>query len=259
MSENPPAIEMRGVDVGAMRDQTLTIVENVTWSVAPGEFWVLAGPQRSGKSDLLMLAAGLMGPVKGRYEFFGNRMPLFDEAQLGERLRLGFVFENGGLFRHLTIAENLALPLRYHGRMTDGATEEAVGKLLELTGLTPLAGQAPAHVGRSWLKRAGLARALALQPGVLLLDNPLGGLDARHARWWLGFLDELRRGHEWAGGKPMTLVVTADDLRPWRGGARRFALLKEKKFIPLGAWSEVENARDPAVEELLAAPLELAS
>ncbi|MBU6411626.1 MAG: hypothetical protein KGR98_14675, partial [Verrucomicrobia bacterium] len=76
MSENPPAIEMRGVDVGAMRDQTLTIVENVTWSVAPGEFWVLAGPQRSGKSDLLMLAAGLMGPVKGRYEFFGNRMPL---------------------------------------------------------------------------------------------------------------------------------------------------------------------------------------
>ena len=67
----PPVIEMCGADVGAMRDQTLTVVADVNWAVAPGEFWVVAGQQQSGKSDLLMLAAGLMTPVRGSCRVFG--------------------------------------------------------------------------------------------------------------------------------------------------------------------------------------------
>jgi ABC-type transporter Mla maintaining outer membrane lipid asymmetry ATPase subunit MlaF len=93
----------------------------------------------------------------------------------------------------------------------------------------------------------------------LLLDNPLAGLGARHLQWWLRFLDQLSRGHEHFGSKPMTIVATADDLRPWQNARRKFALLRDKKFIPLGSWNEVETANDPVVKELLAVPVELAS
>ena len=74
----PPAIEMRGVAVNSMKDQSVTVAEDVEWSVAAGEFWVLAGPQRSGKSDLLMLTGGLMSPLRGAYRFFGEAMPIFE-------------------------------------------------------------------------------------------------------------------------------------------------------------------------------------
>ncbi len=258
MSENQhiPAIEMRGVSVGAMRDASFTVVEDVDWTVGPGEFWVIAGQQHSGKSDFLMMAAGLMPPVNGSYKFFGTEVEMFDEARLADRLRLGFVFENGQLFNQLTIAENIALPLRYHKNLAAAETGRGVEGLLELMELAPLADVTPANVSANWLQRAALARALALKPEVLLLDNPFGELDARHGQWWLRFLDQLSRGHEHFGSKPMTIVATADDLRPWQNTRRKFALLRDKKFIPLGAWNEVEMANDPIVKDLLAIQVE---
>jgi ABC-type transporter Mla maintaining outer membrane lipid asymmetry ATPase subunit MlaF len=258
MSENQhiPAIEMRGVSVGAMRDASFTVVEDVDWTVGPGEFWVIAGQQHSGKSDFLMMAAGLMPPVNGSYKFFGTEVEMFDEARLADRLRLGFVFENGQLFNQLTIAENIALPLRYHKNLAAAEIARGVEGLLELMELAPLADVTPANVSANWLQRAALARALALKPEVLLLDNPFGELDARHGQWWLRFLDQLSRGHEHFGSKPMTIVATADDLRPWQNTRRKFALLRDKKFIPLGAWNEVEMANDPIVKDLLAIQVE---
>ena len=257
MSDAPPnpatpAIEMRGVAVSSMKDPGVTVAEEVNWSVAPGEFWVVAGPQRSGKSDFLMLAGGLMAPASGRYWLFGGEMPIFEDARLPERLRLGFVFDGGQLFNHMTIAENVALPLRYHHNLTSAEAEPQVRAMLELTELAPLADITPGSVARNWQKRAGLARALALKPDVLLLDNPLGGLDARHTLWWLNFLGQLSRGHSLTEGRPTTLVVTTDDLRPWKSSSRRFALLKDKRFAALGAWPDLERATDPAVRELLA-------
>jgi ABC-type transporter Mla maintaining outer membrane lipid asymmetry ATPase subunit MlaF len=123
MSENQnlPAIEMRGVNVAAMRDASSFIVEDVNWSVAAGEFWVIAGQEHSGKSDLLMLAAGLMPPAAGSCKFFGNDTKNFGEAELAERLRVGFVFQGGHLFNQLTIAENVALPLQYQKNLTPDA------------------------------------------------------------------------------------------------------------------------------------------
>ena len=258
MSENQniPAIEMRGVSVAAMRDASFTVVEDVNWSVAAGEFWVIAGQEHSGKSDLLMLAAGLMPPVAGSYWLFGNDTKNFGEAELAERLRVGFVFQGGQLFNQLTIAENVALPLRYQKNLTPDAAAPEVNELLELMELSPLADVTPSNIAANWRQRAALARALILKPEILLLDNPLAGLGARHLHWWLRFLDQLSRGHEQFGGGPMTLVVTADDLRPWQNARRKFALLRDKKFIPLGSWNEVETANDPVVKELLAVPVE---
>ena len=250
----PPVIEMCGADVGAMRDQTLTVVADVNWAVAPGEFWVVAGQQQSGKSDLLMLAAGLMTPVRGSCRVFGCDTKNFGEAQIAERLRVGLVFAGGQLFHPLTVAENVALPLRYQKNLSAAAVACDVATLLELLELTPFADVLPANLTAKWRQRAALARALILQPELLLLDNPLGGLGGRHRQWLLNFLDQLGRGHEFFGGRPLTIVASTDDLRPWRDARKKFAVLHEQKFSVAGGWNELAADHPHAVKELLDEP-----
>ncbi len=253
---NPAVVEMRDASVTTLRDTTLAVLENVDWSVLPGEFWVVAGPPQSGKSDLLMTAAGLLLPARGNCRVFGCETNAFGEAQLAERLRVGLVFAGGQLFSQLTVTENVALPLRYQKNLSTAEAARPVEVLLEMLELTPFADRTPANLAAQWRSRAALARALILKPELLLLDNPLAGLGARARQWLLTFLDQLWRGHEWFGGQPMTLIASTDDFRPWRHAGRKFAVLDEKKFSTLGAWSAVEAARSHAVKELLAEPLE---
>ena len=252
---NQPAIELRGVSIGAMRDVSFIVVAGVDWTVAPGDFWVIAGQQQSGKSDLLMLTAGLVAPVEGSCRIFGRDTRTFGEAELPERLRVGLVFEGGQLFNQLTIRENVALPLQYHRNLSAGTAAAEIQPLLELMELAPLADITPANVSGNWLQRAALARALVLKPELLLLDSPLGRLDARHQQWWLRFLDRLWRGHDWLGSRPLTLVATTDDLRPWQNAQLKFGLLHDKKFSARGSWDDMEASNDPLGKELQAVPI----
>jgi ABC-type transporter Mla maintaining outer membrane lipid asymmetry ATPase subunit MlaF len=183
---------------------------------------------------------------------FGRETQSLGEDHLAERLRIGFVFQGGQLFNRLTIGENVALPLCYQKNLTAPEAAQAVAGLLEIMELTPFADVAPSSVAAVWRHRAALARALVLEPELLLLDNPLAGLGTRHRQWLLQFLDQLWQGHELAGGRPMTLAVTTDDLRPWQNVWRKFAVLHEKKFVPLGLWTEIENTAHPTVKELMA-------
>ena len=249
-----PVIELAGADIVALRDGALRVLEKVQWTVRAGEFWVVAGQQQTGKSDLLMTAAGLLLPASGACRVFGCDTKNFGEAQLAERLRVGFVFPGGQLFRQLTVAENVALPLRYHKDLSAAEVAAEVAALLERLELTPLAQSLPADLAAHWRLRAALARALILRPELLVLDHPLGGLGARHREWLRQFLDRLWRGQVWPDGRPMTLVVSADDLRPWADGDKRFAVLHEKTFSVVGSWPEVACAQNLAVKELLAEP-----
>lgn len=249
-----PAIEMTGVAVSALRNPDTVVAEGINWTVNAGDYWVVAGLHGSGKSDFLMLTGGLMAPRQGRYRFFGGEMPIFEEGRLPERLRLGIVFDGGQLFNHLTVAENIALPLRYHRNLSQGEAAAAVSELLECAELGPWAESTPSALGRGWQKRAGLARALALKPEVLLVDNPLAGLDPRHVHWWLTFLDQLAKGHRLMGGRPVTLVVATTDVRPWKGHARQFAGLGNHGFAALGPWTQMEGANPELVRELLTEP-----
>ncbi len=135
-----PAIQMRGVAVGAISDQSRLLVEEINWTVASGDYWVVAGLQGAGKSDLLLMTGGLMPPARGAYRLFGQEMPIFDEARLKERLRLGLVFDGGQLFNHLTVSENVALPLRYHRNLSRAEAEPEVGAILESLELAPWLG-----------------------------------------------------------------------------------------------------------------------
>ncbi len=249
---NPAVIEMRSAHIASLRDAAFTVVADVDWTVLPGEFWVVAGQQHSGKSDLLMHAAGLMTPARGSCNVFGCDTKNFGEAQIAERLRIGFVFSGGKLFNQLTLAENIALPLRYQKNLSEVETDSKVQTFLELFELTPFANAAPSSVAVNWRQRAALARALILQPELLLLDNPLAGLGGRHRQWLLDFLNQLWTGHPAFGGLKMTIVVTADDLRPWRNPQRKFAVLDEKIFSIVGSWSNLAESREHIVKELLA-------
>jgi ABC-type sulfate/molybdate transport systems ATPase subunit len=252
----PGIIEMRGAHIAALRDAALTVVQGVEWSVQPGEFWVVAGQQYSGKSDLLLHAAGLMAPEQGVCRVFGCDVRDLDETRLAERQRVGFVFADGRLFNQLTVAENVALPLRYHRDLTDAEAARAVELLLDLLELSSLADSTPGNLTSSWRQRVALARALVLKPELLLLDNPLGRLGGPHWQWLLNFLDHLWRGHEFFGGRPMSIVVTTEDLRAWQHSARKFAVLHAGTFNALGNWQGEEFARHQAVKDLLSVPLE---
>lgn len=251
LQEAPLAIEMRGASISSLRNQSARVLENVDWQVRTGDFWVVAGLQGSGKTDLLMTAAGLLAHAGGTHLLFGESMPIFDEARMPTRLRAGMVFDGGQLFTHLTILENVALPLRYHGGQSDSEIESRVGALLEALELSWAAHNTPGNLGRNWQKRAGLARALALKPELLLVDSPLAGLDLRHMSWWLRFLDALSRGHPLLDGRPMTLVATAANLRPWKAHARQFAVLRDRKLTVLGTWTQLEAANRQLIHDLL--------
>ena len=248
-------IEMRGVAVGASLEPDFVVLKDINWSVATGEFWVAGAPHYSGKTDFLMTAAGMIAPVGGSYKFYGKETRVFDESRLADRLRMGIVFEHSQLFHYLTVAENIALPLRYHQNLKEDEATATIDELLHATDLKPIADVTPPNLPLNWRRRVGLARALALRPDILLADNPLGALDSRHSHWWRRFLDELSVGHKWLREKPLTIVATTDDFRHWRGSHLKFALLKEKSFVQLGSWNDLLTSDEPLVKELLTAPV----
>jgi phospholipid/cholesterol/gamma-HCH transport system ATP-binding protein len=252
---NSPVIEMSGVDVGSWLDSEQTVLVDVNWKVAPGEYWVIAGMHGSGKQDLMFQAAGFTVPQRGTCRLFGYDAPMHGRDLLTQRLRLGLVFGNGQLLRHLSIKENIALPLRYHRQMDVSEIEDRLKAVLELTELTPYAEDMPGATAPYWQKRAGLARSLIMEPEALLVAQPLGGLDLRQSHWWVDFLDQLSSGHSLLQNRPLTLVVTTDDLRPWHNPKCQFAVLKKKHFIALGRRPEFASHQEPLVKELLAEPI----
>jgi ABC-type transporter Mla maintaining outer membrane lipid asymmetry ATPase subunit MlaF len=222
------------------------VVADLNWQVAAGEYWVVGGRHGSGKSAFLATMAGLRPPRAGVIRHFGRDLSRLSEQEtIAQHLRVGFVFKNGGrMFAELTVAENVALPLRYHRDWTGEKAIEAVQALLETTELTPLAASAAQSLSTGWQERVGLARALALEPEVLFLDEPMAGLEANHCLWWRGFLDLLSRGAPCTRGRKMTIIAGTSDVSMWSGERRHFALLQDQRWQSLG-----ERAGPPDMNE----------
>jgi ABC-type transporter Mla maintaining outer membrane lipid asymmetry ATPase subunit MlaF len=250
---NPAVIEMRNVSLPSLHAPERPEVEGISWTVSPGDYWVIAGLHGSGKSALLATAAGLLRPLHGSVLLFGrDTAGLKDREWVQERLRIGLIFENGGrLFREMTVYENVAVALRYHFNWRQEQTEQRVDEVLRLTGLEEYARFMPRSLSLLWQQRVALARALALKPDVLLLDKPLVGLELRHRRWWLDFLSRLSTGADYMEGRPITLVVTSDDFHFWRNQGRQFAVLNAPRWISLGGAEELKASADPLLQELL--------
>jgi ABC-type transporter Mla maintaining outer membrane lipid asymmetry ATPase subunit MlaF len=246
-------IELRQVAVVDSRAPETVRIDDVTWSIGACDYWAVGGLPASGKSDLLATAAGLQKPLRGFYELFGrDTIELSDEELAKERLRIGLVFgDEGRLFQNLSLAENVALPLTYHQNLRQSDAAATVAEVLELVGLTSVGHRLPSGVHPYVRVRAALARALVLRPEVLLLDEPLRGLDRREARWWLEFLSGLNKGHRFFSGRGITLVVTSNDLSIWADQAERFGLINRGRWMFLGGRNDLKAHTEPVLRELL--------
>lgn len=248
-------MELRDASAGDPRSGGNPAVEQINWFVHRGDYWAVGGLPGAGKSQLLATAAGLARPLRGSLRLFGqDTFELETDEMERLRSRVGMVFADGGrLFRHLTVAENVALPLAYHGDEEKGAEAELmVQQILEMTGLTDKADELPGKLDWNLRQRAALARALALKPEILFLDEPLRGLDHRQVRWWLDFLARLNAGQGAIGFKKMTLVVTTNELAAWKTHATRFGLINQRRWMFLGGRDELRANEEPVLLDLLA-------
>jgi ABC-type transporter Mla maintaining outer membrane lipid asymmetry ATPase subunit MlaF len=247
------AIELAGVQVAHYGGETDSmVVRNVDWQIGFGDFWVVGGKTSSGKSSLLMTAAGLRRPAGGSLRIFGQDFGSAREKdRVAWRRRIGFVFEQSGrLFSLLTVARNIALPLQYRHAIKDDEIAARVDELLTQTDLQDYASDMPSRLGLGVQQRVALARALASPIEVLFLDNPLSTLSLREARWWLDFLRQLHESRR-VDGKPLAIVASADDFRGWIDVAGQFAVVEDGRFKVIGDRKQVEGTSQPAVRELL--------
>ncbi len=240
---NDPAdlvIEMREV---CTRFGAHTVHDGLDLDVRRGEILGLAGGSGSGKSVLLREMILLQRPSSGRIRLFGDEVATLDAAQaLALRLRWGVMFQRGGLFGSLTVRENVGLPLREHSDLDDGLIDEIAEWKLALTGLPPDAGlKLPGELSGGMLKRAALARAIALDPELLFLDEPTSGLDPASSAG----VDELILRTRALYGP--TIVIVSHDLDLLWQVCDRVAVLGEGRVLAQGTMAELSGDDRPTV------------
>jgi len=214
------------------------------------EIFALIGGSGSGKSTLLREMILLQRPDSGSIRVLGVDLhELTDDAALALRQRWGVMFQHGGLFGSLTVKENVGLPLREHTRLDDALIDELAGWKIAMTGLKPeVAGQYPSELSGGMMKRASLARALALDPELLFLDEPTAGLDPESAAG----VDQLVRELRDLFG--LTIVIITHDLDLLWQVADRVAVLADGKVQGIGSMAELAQMDHPAIRPFFDGP-----
>jgi len=223
---------------------------NLDLEVRRDEIFALIGGSGSGKSTLLREMILLHRPDSGSIRVLGiDLRKLGDPEALALRQRWGVMFQHGGLFGSLTVNENIGLPLREHTGLEDVLIDEIAAWKLAMTGLKPEVGaQYPSELSGGMMKRASLARALALDPELLFLDEPTAGLDPDSAAG----VDELvRRLRDLFG---LTIVMITHDLDLLWQVADRVAVLAEGKVQGIGSMSELSHTDHPAIRQFFDGP-----
>ncbi|MBP6776072.1 MAG: ATP-binding cassette domain-containing protein [Piscinibacter sp.] len=211
--------------------------------VRRGEIFAIVGGSGSGKTVLLREIILLQKPTSGVVEVLGQDVTQLSAEQAFElRKRWGVMFQHGGLFSALTVRENVGLPLREYSRLDDALIDALAEWKLALTGLPPDAGlKFPGELSGGMLKRAGLARATALDPELLFLDEPTSGLDPASSA---GVDALIRRMHELLG---LTIVLVTHDLDLLWQVCDRVAVLGEGRVIATGSMDELAQVEHPIV------------
>jgi phospholipid/cholesterol/gamma-HCH transport system ATP-binding protein len=240
--ENENVIRLRGVGTSFGAH---VVHRDLDLDVRRGEILALVGGSGSGKSTLLREIILLQRPDRGSVEVLGQDVWALDEAQARDvRRRCGVMFQRGGLFGSMTVRENIGLPLREHTRLSDALIDEIAEFKLSLTGLeADAADKYPSELSGGMLKRAALARALALDPELLFLDEPTAGLDPASAEGVDRLVLQMR---DMFG---LTVVVITHDLDLLWDIADRVAVLGDKTVLAVDSMEVLVNSAIPQVHE----------
>jgi phospholipid/cholesterol/gamma-HCH transport system ATP-binding protein len=245
MTESQPAgVVLDGVSKCFGSKQVLT---GVSFSVPRGEAICVLGRSGTGKSVTLRLMIGLIKPDAGDIFISGYNISRLGGEELSRaRSKIGFLFQGAALFDSYTLHENLALPLRRLTLKSNSEIEEIVDQALNRVGLAGDKHKLPGSLSGGMRKRAGLARALVLEPEVLLVDEPSSGLDRITASEIDDLLLEQKALHQ------TTMVIVTHDVHGARRVADRFAVLDQGKLIAIGKPQELENNESEIVRRLVA-------
>ncbi len=222
------------------------VLKGISLRVQRGETVSVLGQSGTGKSVLLKLIIRLQDADSGTIRIAGADVADADIEKLnGLRKKIGFLFQNAALYDSLTVEDNVAFPLRRHAGMPGAELGSRVRELLADVGMERDGRKMPADLSGGMQKRVGLARALALQPEILLLDEPTAGLDPITAAEIVELIVELKRRRK------MSAVVVTHGVRSAKAFSDRLVLLHEGKIRSEGTFDELRQERDPFVTQFL--------
>jgi phospholipid/cholesterol/gamma-HCH transport system ATP-binding protein len=222
------------------------VLDGIGLTVAGGETLVVLGRSGTGKSVLLKLLIGLQKADSGSIRIQGQEITALHFKDLNRiRIKVGFLFQQAALYDSLSIEENVAFPLDRHSDLRRAERKERVHALLETVGMEQHGKKLPSQISGGMKKRVGLARALALEPEIMLFDEPTAGLDpitAAEINQLILGLQERRK---------ITSIVVTHDIRGARTVSHRLVLLNEGSIVAQGTFEELKENRDPFVAQFL--------
>lgn len=245
VASDTPLLEVDGI---VTRFGAQTVHRGVSFSTGRGELIALIGGSGTGKSVLLREIVGLHRPSSGRVRLFGTDMWAAPAAEVdAARRRFGMMFQDGALFSSLSVAQNVAVPLREHTRLSADAIEALVALRLAQAGLpADAAHKAPSALSGGMRKRAAIARAIALEPELLFLDEPTSGLDPITARAFDALVRNL------VDDLGLTVLLVTHDLDTLLGVVDRLIVLADGQVRANGPVAEVLRADDPWIRAYFA-------
>ena len=223
------------------------VLDGINLTVSRGETLAVLGRSGTGKSVLLRLIIGLQKPDSGSVRIHGQDIAGLTLDRLGEiRKKVGFLFQHAALYDSLNVEENVAFPLRHHRKnMSRSEQSGRVRELLAEVGMEEAIDKMPSDLSGGMQKRVGLARALALDPDILLLDEPTAGLDPISSAEIDDLVLKLQKEHH------MASIVVTHDLHSAKTIADRLALLVEGKVVIDGTYEDLQNSGVECVREFL--------
>jgi phospholipid/cholesterol/gamma-HCH transport system ATP-binding protein len=222
-----------------------TVLNDVSFAIPHGQAFCLLGRSGTGKSVTLRHIVGLVRPDQGRVVVENQDIAALDRRRLAEvRKRIGFLFQNAALFDSMSVGDNVAFPLRRHTDLSGEEIRERATRKLSDVGLEHEYDKMPADLSGGMRKRVGLARAMALDPTILLVDEPSAGLDPMTS----GEIDRLLVARKQGG---TTLVVVTHNIPSARVIGDRLAVLHEGRIIAEGTRDELDRSADPIVQAFM--------